>query len=58
MKRADLIRKIERAGCVFMRHGAKHDWYENPRTRASQPVPRHNEIADTLARHILKMLRS
>jgi len=28
----------------------------DPSTKVSQPVPRHREIADTLAKHILKML--
>jgi len=56
MKRAELIRKIKNSGCVLIRHGGKHDWYQNPNTKVSQPVPRHREIADSLAKHILKML--
>jgi len=56
MKRAELIREIKRMGCVLIRHGGKHDWYQNPETKVSQPVPRHREIADSLAKHILKML--
>ena len=57
MKRSALIRSLEAMGCVLIRHGGKHDWYQNPSTKISQPVPRHREIADTLARHILKMLQ-
>jgi predicted RNA binding protein YcfA (HicA-like mRNA interferase family) len=57
MKRRDLIRELEKMGCVLVRHGAKHDWYQNPRTKASQPVPHHKEIKEHLARHIIKMLR-
>jgi len=57
MKRSDLIKKIENAGVIFIRHGSKHDWYQNPKTKISQPVPRHKEINENLARHILKMLR-
>jgi len=57
MKRRDLIGELEKIGCVFIRHGAKHDWYQNPRTKVSQPVPRHREIKEHLARHIIKMLR-
>lgn len=57
MKRLELIRFLESMGCVLIRHGGNHDWYQNPSTKASQPVPRHREIADTLARHILKMLQ-
>ncbi len=43
-------------GCLLIRHGGNHDWYHNPRTKASQPVPRHSEISDNLAKHIMKML--
>jgi len=57
MKRKDLIRVIEEAGCIFIRHGGRHDWYQNPETKISQPVPRHNDIKDLLAKHILKMLK-
>jgi len=56
MKRRDLIRKIEEVGAVFIRHGGKHDWYQNPLTKMSQPVPRHTEINEMLARSILKKL--
>lgn len=56
MKRLDLIKTIEGMGCVLERHGARHDWYRNPQTRACQPVPRHREIKEHLARHILKKL--
>lgn len=56
MKRADLVRILESMGCVLVRHGANHDWYQNPSSKVSQPVPRHKEIAETLAKHIIKML--
>lgn len=56
MKRIELIRKIETMGCILIRHGSRHDWYQNPDTKVSQPVPRHNEIRDNLAKHIIKML--
>lgn len=56
MKRAELIKKIESMGCVLIRHGGKHDWYQNPNTKVSQPVPRHREITDSLAKYIIKML--
>lgn len=56
MKRGDLVKRIEGQGCVLIRHGAKHDWYRNPKTGVSQPIPRHREIKDHLARHILKLL--
>ncbi len=57
MKRSELVRSLGSIGCVLIRHGGDHDWYQNPSTKVSQPVPRHREIADTLAKHILKMLR-
>jgi mRNA interferase HicA len=57
MKRNDLIREIEKMGCILIRHGARHDWYQNPSTGACQPVPRHREIHEHLARRIIKMLK-
>lgn len=56
MRRRDLIKALEQMGCVLVRHGGKHDWYTNPATKQSQPVPRHNEIGENLAKHILKKL--
>ncbi len=58
MKRRDLVRHLERTGCVLIRHGRKHDWYQNPTTRISQPVPRHSEINDNLAKRIMRMLQA
>jgi len=56
VKRRDLICRLEKFGCVLIRHGGNHDWYRNPETGVSQPVPRHREINEHLARHILKQL--
>jgi mRNA interferase HicA len=56
MKRVKPIKILDGLGCEFVRHGAKHDWYSNPRSGASQPVPRHREINERLARHIIRML--
>ena len=56
MKRRDLVQKIEEMGCVLIRHGGKHDWYQNPQTGSSQPIPRHREVKDFLATHILRKL--
>jgi len=33
VKHRELIQKIEELGCVFIRHGGKHDWYQNPSTK-------------------------
>lgn len=56
MKRPELIARLQAMGCILIRHGGRHDWYHNPTTKESQPVPRHNEIKDPLARHIIKTL--
>lgn len=56
MKRRDLIRKLEEIGCALVRHGASHDWYTNPKSKQSQPVPRHSEIHERLAKSIIKKL--
>lgn len=57
MKRLDLIQQIERKGCILIRQGGRHDWYRNPKTGACQPIPRHREIKEILARHIIKKLK-
>lgn len=57
MKRKELIKILKGMGCIFIRHGGKHDWYQNPKTKVSQPIPRHNEINEMLAKHIIKMLK-
>jgi mRNA interferase HicA len=56
VKRRDLIKKIEDMGCVFICHGSRHDWYQNPITKISQAVPRHREVKEPLAKQIIKML--
>jgi mRNA interferase HicA len=56
VKRTDLIRRLTELGCILVRHGGKHDWYRNPGTGVSQPVPRHREIKDHLARQIISKL--
>jgi mRNA interferase HicA len=56
VKRVDLIKTIRDFGCVLIRSKGKHDWYQNPNTGVCQPVPRHREIKEPLAKHIIKML--
>jgi predicted RNA binding protein YcfA (HicA-like mRNA interferase family) len=56
VKRRDLIRILEEMGCVFVRHGGAHDWYTNHQTKVSQPVPRHNEINEQLAKSIIRKM--
>ena len=57
MKRRDLIKTLTEMGCLFLRHGGKHDWYVNPQTKQSQAVPRHNEVNELLARSIIRKLK-
>ena len=56
MKRKQLVRELEQAGCVLHRHGARHDIYRNPINGRKAPVPRHSEIRDSLYRLIRKQL--
>ena len=56
MKKKELIKKLTSAGCVLVRHGARHDLYRNPRIGKKQPIPRHDEIDESLAKHIIKEL--
>ena len=58
MKRKDLLKTLNEAGCVFVRHGASHDLYRNPITGKKQPIPRHREIDERLAGNIIKVLCS
>ena len=56
MKRRDLVAELERVGCALLRHGSKHDIYHQPKSGRSEPVPRHREINEFLAKKILKSL--
>jgi predicted RNA binding protein YcfA (HicA-like mRNA interferase family) len=56
MKRKDLLKRLNDSGCILIRHGGRHDLYKNSATGKKQPVPRHNEIDENLAKHIIKEL--
>lgn len=56
MKRVDLIRHIEKQGCVFHREGSKHTVYVNPTARKVSTVPRHREINEFMAKKICREL--
>jgi mRNA interferase HicA len=56
MKRKQFVQQLVKEGCVLLRAGARHDIYLNPSTGKKQPVPRHVEIDDALAKHIRKYL--
>jgi len=52
MKRIDLIRHIERHGCVLFREGSKHSIYKNLQNGNMTAVPRHREIKEYLSKKI------
>ena len=52
MKRKDLIKKLIDNGWWLSREGANHDIYTNG--IKSEPIPRHKEIKELLAKAIIK----
>lgn len=52
MKRKDLIKLLERNGWQLLREGANHTVYTNG--KKVEAIPRHNEIAEMLAKAIIK----
>ncbi|MBU7555158.1 type II toxin-antitoxin system HicA family toxin [Pediococcus ethanolidurans] len=52
MKRRDLIRILKQDGWRMIRHGSNHDVYA--KETKTEPIERHNEIPEGLARRILK----
>lgn len=57
MKRLDLIRHLEKQGCVLLREGGSHTMYANRAAQRASAVPRHREINDFLARKICRDLQ-
>lgn len=54
MKKADLEKKLRKAGCFLKREGASHSLWMNPKTGVVEAVPRHKEIKEPLAKKILR----
>jgi mRNA interferase HicA len=52
VKRRELEHQLSEAGWFFLRHGGSHDIWSNGTTE--EPIPRHSEINENLARKILK----
>ena len=52
MKQRELIKRLERAGSIFDRHGGNHDIYI--RNDKIEKIPRHKEINEQLAKAILR----
>jgi mRNA interferase HicA len=56
MKRADLVRHLERYGCTLLREGGSHSVFLNRARNKTSTVPRHREINDFLTRKICRDL--
>ncbi len=52
LKRREFIKRLEKLGFVFERHGSNHDIYVRGNER--EEVPRHKEINERLANAILR----
>jgi len=55
MKKRDLERKLKKLGWRLKRQGSNHEVWTNG--EMTEPVPRHNEIGETLAKKILEKAR-
>ena len=56
MKRAELIRHLERHGCQFLREGGSHTVFVNRAERKVSTIPRHREVNEILALKICEDL--
>lgn len=56
MKRRELIKLLEKNGWYIKRNGGNHDLYTNG--KQTEPIPRHPDINERLARSIIKKLAS
>lgn len=54
MKGKDLIKLLESNGWYLKRNGGNHDIYTDGNKR--EPIPRHSEIEERLAKSIIKKL--
>lgn len=54
MKRIDLIKLLVKNSWYLKRNGGNHDIYTNGKD--IEPIPRHTEINDKLAKGIIKKL--
>ncbi len=52
MKKRDLEQQLKVYGWWFLREGGRHEIWTNG--NMTEPVPRHKEIAELLAKKILK----
>ena len=54
MKRRELIKLLEKNGWYIKRNGGNHDLYTNG--KQTEPISRHPDINERLARSIIKKL--
>ncbi|MCF2642635.1 MAG: type II toxin-antitoxin system HicA family toxin [Lachnospiraceae bacterium] len=54
MKKRDLVKLLEENGWYLKRSGGNHDLYTNG--QKIEPIPRHSEINEKLAKAIIKKL--
>ncbi|WP_418745847.1 type II toxin-antitoxin system HicA family toxin [Frisingicoccus sp.] len=54
MKRRELVKLLEMNGWYKKRNGGNHDLYTNGKD--TEPIPRHSDINERLARAIIKKL--
>ena len=54
MKRRDLVKLLEKNGWYLKRNGGNHDLYTNG--ERTEPITRHPEIKERLAKSIIKKL--
>lgn len=52
MKHKDLVKRLENNGWYLLKHGGNHDIYTNGKD--IEPIPRHKEINEMLAKSIIK----
>jgi mRNA interferase HicA len=56
VKRTELVRHLNRHGCLLLREGGRHSIFWNPANRRTSAVPRDNEVKEFLARKICRDL--
>jgi len=56
LRKQEFIRELVNSGCYLKRHGSNHDIYVNPKNGKKAPVPRHQEIKDSLCKLIRRQL--
>jgi len=56
MKRGQLIKHLNKNGCVLFRNGANHDIYINSKTLIVTSIGRHTELHNNYCKMVCKQL--